>query len=257
MKTPLAGPAAEPTPGERRSPPDRGRSPRRPPGRPLPERRLLVGPDRRRLHRRRPRRLPGPDRASAGSWPSTPSPTPCRCSARSTGWPSGSTASGPPTSSSRSRAARPAGSGPRIEQLTRTDVRVHWIVRGRRAVGPLPTVRAPRRQSPPWPWRGDRIAKRALDVLGSALGLLLLAPLFAVVAAGDPDHLGPADLLHPGAGRAGRAAVPDVQVPEHEARRRGGRPGRSGPRTTTTAAPRSAPGSATPTSTSCPSSSTS
>ena len=34
----------------------------------------------------------------------------------------------------------------------------------------------------PWPWRGDRFAKRALDILGSGLGLLLLAPLFAVVA---------------------------------------------------------------------------
>ena len=59
MKTPQAGPAPNPTRAERRTPPDPGRPPLGPSGGPLPEQRLLVGPDRRRLHRRRPRRLSG------------------------------------------------------------------------------------------------------------------------------------------------------------------------------------------------------
>ena len=70
----------------------------------------------------------------------------------------------------------------RIEQLTGSTIRVHWAdetaPRSDRARPTLP----PGGNRPPWPWRGDRIAKRALDLAGAGLGLLMLAPLFAVVA---------------------------------------------------------------------------
>jgi undecaprenyl-phosphate glucose phosphotransferase len=71
---------------------------------------------------------------------------------------------------------------PQIDHLNQTDVRVHWIKerKSRDASGRPPAP--PGRNDPPWPWRGDRIAKRALDLLGSAIGLTLLSPLFAVVA---------------------------------------------------------------------------
>ena len=71
---------------------------------------------------------------------------------------------------------------PRIEQLRRSDVRVHWIPEdGSKSGRPRPSA-PPGGSSPPWPWRGDRIAKRALDFVGAAAGLMLLAPLFAAVA---------------------------------------------------------------------------
>ena len=57
------------------------------------------------------------------------------------------------------------------------------------------------------PWNGlpaaGRLAKRLMDIGVSAILLTLLAPLFAVVAAGDPHQLGPADLLPAAAGGAG------------------------------------------------------
>ena len=70
----------------------------------------------------------------------------------------------------------------RIDQLRRADVRVHWVVQDGARSGRLRPSNPPGGNSPPWPWRGDRIAKRMLDMVGSAVGLLLLAPLFAGVA---------------------------------------------------------------------------
>ncbi len=71
---------------------------------------------------------------------------------------------------------------PQIDRSAPSDVRVHWIGRSPdRSGAPRPPA-PPSGDRPPWPWRGDRIAKRALDIVGSAVGLLLLGPLFAVVA---------------------------------------------------------------------------
>jgi undecaprenyl-phosphate glucose phosphotransferase len=70
----------------------------------------------------------------------------------------------------------------RIEQLRQSDVRVHWIPQDASRAGRFRPSTPPGGNSPPWPWRGDRIAKRALDVVGAAIGLALLAPLFAAVA---------------------------------------------------------------------------
>ncbi len=71
---------------------------------------------------------------------------------------------------------------PQIDHIGRGDVRVHWITEpGERVASGRPPG-PPGRYDPPWPWRGDRIAKRAMDIVGSAVGLMLLAPLFAVVA---------------------------------------------------------------------------
>lgn len=70
----------------------------------------------------------------------------------------------------------------KIDQLTHPDVRVHWVAEhATRSERSRPTL-PPGGNQPPWPWRGDRIAKRCLDMLGSLLGLVVLAPLFAVVA---------------------------------------------------------------------------
>ncbi len=75
---------------------------------------------------------------------------------------------------------------PQIAHLNGTDVRVHWISEGARrpiqARPPAPAGSGAGGHRAPWPWWGDRMAKRAFDVLGSALGLLLVSPLFAVVA---------------------------------------------------------------------------
>jgi exopolysaccharide biosynthesis polyprenyl glycosylphosphotransferase len=71
---------------------------------------------------------------------------------------------------------------PQVDHLNRTEVRVHWIAEPRSRPRSNRPPAPPSPHKPPWPWRGDRIAKRAADVLGSAIGLVLLAPLFAVVA---------------------------------------------------------------------------
>jgi len=70
-----------------------------------------------------------------------------------------------------------------VAHLKGTAVRVHWMSEaGDREIPGRPTE-PPRGNIPPWPWRGDRLAKRALDFLGSLLGLALLSPLFAAVSA--------------------------------------------------------------------------
>lgn len=70
----------------------------------------------------------------------------------------------------------------RIEQIRRSDVRVHWVTQGTSRVGRTRPSKPPAGNSPPWPWKGDRIAKRALDLFGATIGLLLLSPLLAAVA---------------------------------------------------------------------------
>jgi undecaprenyl-phosphate glucose phosphotransferase len=70
----------------------------------------------------------------------------------------------------------------KIEQLSPSDVRVHWVSEPSSRAGRTRPILPPGGSQPPWPWRGDRFAKRALDVIGSGLGLIVLAPLFSVVA---------------------------------------------------------------------------
>lgn len=70
---------------------------------------------------------------------------------------------------------------PRIDLLAGPDIRVHWLVD---EVLPdeidAPPARSAPRANPPASW--DRMAKRAVDFLGAAAGLLALAPLFAAVS---------------------------------------------------------------------------
>ena len=70
-----------------------------------------------------------------------------------------------------------------IEIVSKANIRVHWIstddrrhpiAGGNGHVAAISTARA---------WRWDRVAKRVVDFLGAAVGLLLLTPLFLVVAA--------------------------------------------------------------------------
>ena len=72
--------------------------------------------------------------------------------------------------------------GPQLADLSRTSVRVHWV--GEEVTRADLHRRRPRWAvgRAPWPLRVGRLAKRLLDIAGSALGLLLLSPLFAVVS---------------------------------------------------------------------------
>ena len=81
-----------------------------------------------------------------------------------------------------------------------------------KAPGRAPAVRPDRSAA--------RAAKRLADFLISGLALLILLSAPRPRCAGHPADHRPADLLHPGAGRAGGTAVPDHQVPEHANRRR-------------------------------------
>jgi exopolysaccharide biosynthesis polyprenyl glycosylphosphotransferase len=90
--------------------------------------------------------------------------------------------------------------GPHLLQFSRSDVKVHWVRVERRA-RPRPEQRVPpeRReeylridlphngQPSQWGRRAinwPRAGKRLLDIVGAGLGLIALAPLFAVVAVG-------------------------------------------------------------------------
>ena len=74
---------------------------------------------------------------------------------------------------------------PQLANLSDSAVRVHWVDDEHpRGQGPLPHAVGGRKAAPlPFAIRIGRLAKRALDVLASGLGLLMLAPLFALVAA--------------------------------------------------------------------------
>jgi exopolysaccharide biosynthesis polyprenyl glycosylphosphotransferase len=71
---------------------------------------------------------------------------------------------------------------PRLSDFSNASVRVHWVGEDAK---PEALLRRPRWKPhhPPWPLRWGRIAKRLFDVVGAAVGLVLLAPLFVVVAA--------------------------------------------------------------------------
>jgi exopolysaccharide biosynthesis polyprenyl glycosylphosphotransferase len=72
---------------------------------------------------------------------------------------------------------------PRIAQLSNAEVAVHWVTETEVETGeltPLETIGTPR--GPAWPLPWERLAKRTVDLLASGLGLLVLAPLFAVVS---------------------------------------------------------------------------
>jgi len=73
----------------------------------------------------------------------------------------------------------------RMARLSHSDIAVHWVGDGHSALDlpafePADAHRSPLRLTWPVPW--GRVAKRAVDVLGAGLGLLVLAPLFAAVS---------------------------------------------------------------------------
>jgi undecaprenyl-phosphate glucose phosphotransferase len=68
---------------------------------------------------------------------------------------------------------------PRMAHLNNSDVAVHWIG-DEPSSHDLPSVdRASSR--PVWPISWGRLVKRAVDLVGAAVGLMVLGPLFAVV----------------------------------------------------------------------------
>jgi exopolysaccharide biosynthesis polyprenyl glycosylphosphotransferase len=69
---------------------------------------------------------------------------------------------------------------PRIALLTDSDVAVHWIGEDSSLIES--PFASPVGDFPVWPIPWGRIAKRAFDLFGASLGLILLAPLFAIVA---------------------------------------------------------------------------
>jgi undecaprenyl-phosphate glucose phosphotransferase len=73
---------------------------------------------------------------------------------------------------------------PQLARLFNGNVRVHWLAdeATRSALSRRHHHPAWLPPKPPWRLRWGRLAKRLVDLLGSALGLILLAPLFAGVA---------------------------------------------------------------------------
>jgi exopolysaccharide biosynthesis polyprenyl glycosylphosphotransferase len=75
---------------------------------------------------------------------------------------------------------------PKLERLSGagSEVRVHWVGEGEPAPPAIPASPESRRRAPrpPLPLLAQRIAKRGLDILGAAIGLAILAPLFLVVS---------------------------------------------------------------------------
>jgi len=75
---------------------------------------------------------------------------------------------------------------PRIAQLDRPELAIHWVGDEPAALELLPPdpLALPVRSwpVPAWPVAWGRLAKRLVDLVGAAVGLLVLAPLFAVVA---------------------------------------------------------------------------
>jgi exopolysaccharide biosynthesis polyprenyl glycosylphosphotransferase len=73
---------------------------------------------------------------------------------------------------------------PQLSDLARSSVRIHWITEDAcPPEAPPPSTRRPATHRAPWPLRCGRLGKRLVDVLAAGVGLVLLAPLFAVVAA--------------------------------------------------------------------------
>ena len=72
-----------------------------------------------------------------------------------------------------------------------------------------------------------RLAKRTMDVVGAAVGLVLLSPMFLVAAHRDQARLQGPDVLPTETDRPRPEAVHDRQVP-HDGRRRRGAQGRGG-----------------------------
>jgi undecaprenyl-phosphate glucose phosphotransferase len=70
-----------------------------------------------------------------------------------------------------------------IEIVTKSNIRVHWISTDtrRNILADAPTHVAAISTARTWRW--DRVAKRAVDFLAALAGLVLLTPLFLVVAA--------------------------------------------------------------------------
>src|SRR4051794_1434749 len=70
---------------------------------------------------------------------------------------------------------------PHFANLNNSDVAVHWVTADA-ALAPFPALDAGETADrPAWPLQWDRVGKRLVDVVASAVGLALLAPLFAVV----------------------------------------------------------------------------
>lgn len=71
---------------------------------------------------------------------------------------------------------------PRIPNLTNPEVAVHWVTEQVDRVARPPHGTFVPVERPSWSLPWDRLGKRLVDLIGSAIGLTLLAPLFLVVA---------------------------------------------------------------------------
>jgi exopolysaccharide biosynthesis polyprenyl glycosylphosphotransferase len=74
---------------------------------------------------------------------------------------------------------------PQFAHLRNPDVAVHWITEEPQAETEADELENDRDWSvarPSWPLAWERLAKRAVDILGAALGLIVLSPLFLVVS---------------------------------------------------------------------------
>ncbi|MBX6315520.1 MAG: sugar transferase, partial [Isosphaeraceae bacterium] len=76
---------------------------------------------------------------------------------------------------------------PQLAGLAHASVRVHWLgdepTRATTTTATAHALDRPIAHRPPWSLLWGRLAKRLLDIVGAAVGLILLAPLFVIVAA--------------------------------------------------------------------------
>jgi exopolysaccharide biosynthesis polyprenyl glycosylphosphotransferase len=72
---------------------------------------------------------------------------------------------------------------PRMANLSNSEVAVHWVTEEEAGLATFPPLDASGSSDrSAWSLQWDRLGKRLVDVLASAIGLTLVAPLFAVVA---------------------------------------------------------------------------
>ncbi len=184
------------------------------------------------------RGIPDPRACGSGAatWRSIPRPIPCRSWARSIASMNWSTAPAPPMSCWPSPESGARSSRRGSARLVNPDVSIHCVSvdSGSLELDSLASQAAPAawaaegtERPRAWlrPSHGGRLAwgrigKRLVDISVAATLLVLLSPLFAVVALAILISSGQADLLQATAHRARRTIVPHHQVPKHEMRRR-------------------------------------
>ena len=112
-----------------------------------------------------------------------------------------------------------------VRDLNEIDVQVDIVPRLFEVIGPHATIHAAEGLplmglAPARLGQSSLVFKRTMDIVGSVVGLLVLAPFFALVALADQARLARPCLLPADTGRPRRPGIPDPEVPDDGRRRR-------------------------------------